>query len=455
MSRRRKHAKRQALSEPYPSPLTRAQAKRSQCVANTLLEKECPAAQLSNTEPTLELPGAVSEPAEAEHPTEDLLPLCDADDGSENQYPVKLSTLDTLPFVVWRSVLLLMLSVRDIIRLCQVSRHFHGLLMNEETFKWLCVCRYDMSPNVHMNISYKTICRILYTAVSVAHWKRVTWDSLAKVYTTFFFPGNKKRSLQRLLYCLPVFSGIMQQQEQPDEPYIFHLPGFNANPFVTGNDARTMFLNLTEKDLVQRYTGPSLADVFDRLYYPISSLMEMELARYGSVEAYQAALLKKLHGSTPKLETCLVYHHRYERLCRVADYMFKGGRQTLELYFYCGIVDRKMMLENLDSETTSSCEFNRRAMIEVAKLCKYDSAVKAYIEERLLMSFEDYCSACGEYYKQVKEKLDVRMWWNHQRALFSGFGNYLSSQYPDYKYKLWNKEDLLEAMTEYGNTLEI
>ena len=138
MSRRRKHAKRQALSEPYPSPLTRAQAKRSQCVANTLLEKESPAAQLSNTEPTLELPGAVSEPAEAERPTEDLLPLCDADDGSENQYPVKISTLDTIHFDVWRSVLLLMLSVRDIIRLCQVSRHFHGLLTNEETFKWLC-----------------------------------------------------------------------------------------------------------------------------------------------------------------------------------------------------------------------------------------------------------------------------------------------------------------------------
>ncbi|XP_065177085.1 uncharacterized protein LOC135806818 [Sycon ciliatum] len=453
MSRRRKHAKRQALSEPYPSALTRAQAKRSQCVANTLLEKECPAAQLSNTEPTLELPGAVSEPAEAERPTEDLLPLCDADDESKNQYSVELSTLDTIHFDVWRSVLLLMLSVRDIIRLCQVSRHFHGLLMNEETFKWLCVRRYDLSPNVHMNISYKTICRILYTAVSVAHWKRVTWDSLTTVYTTYVFPGHKRYNLQRLLYCLPVFSGIMQQQEQPDEPYVFHLPGFNADPnFVTGNDAKTMFLNLTEKHLVQGYTGPSGTARYFRIY-TISSLKEMELARYGSVETYQAALLKNLFEKTPKLEKYLVYHHRYERLCRVADYIFKGGRQTLELYIFCGIVDRKMKRENLDNETTGSSEFNRRAMIEVAKICKYDSAVKAYIEERLLMSFEDYCSACAEFYKQVQEKLDVRMWWNHQRALFSGFGNYLASQYPDYK--LWNKEELVEAMTEYGNTLEI
>ncbi|XP_065177083.1 uncharacterized protein LOC135806815 [Sycon ciliatum] len=452
MSRRRKHAKRQALSEPYPSPLTRAQAKRSQCVANTLFEKECPAAQLSNTEPTLELRGAVSEPAEAERPTEDLLSLCDADDESENQYPVKLSTLDTIHFDVWRSVLLRMLSVRDIIRLCQVSRHFHGLLMNEETFKWLCECRYDMSPNVHMNISYKTICRILYTAVSVANWKQVTWDSLATVYTTCVFPESKRFSLQRLLYCLPVFSGIMQQQEQPDEPYVFDLPGFNANPFVTGNDARTMFLNLTEKDLVQRYTGPTVTAWYNRTY-AISSLKEMELARYGSVEAYQAALLKNLFEKLPKLETYLVYHHRYERLFHVADYMFKGGRQTLELYIYCGIVDRKMKRENLGNETTGSSEFNCWAMIEVAKICKYDSAVKAYIEERLLMSFEDYCSACGEYYKQVQEKLDVRMWWNHQRALFSCFGNYVASQYSDYK--LWNKDELLEAMAEYGRTLEI
>ncbi|XP_065177084.1 uncharacterized protein LOC135806817 [Sycon ciliatum] len=452
MSRRQKHTTRQALSEPYRSPLTRAEERKSQCVANTLLEQECPAAQLSNTGPTLDLPGAVCEPAEAERPTEDLMPLCDADDESENQYPVELSTLDTIHFDVWRSVLLLMLSVRDIIRLCQVSRHFHGLLMNEETFKWLCVRRYDMSPNVHMNISYKTICRILYTAVSVAHWKQVTWNSLATVYTTYVFPGDKIFSLQRLLYCLPVFSGIMQQQEQPDETYIFDLPGFNANPFVTGYDAKRMFLNLTEKDLVQRYTGPTVVIWFERKY-AISSLKEMELARYGSVETYQAALLKNLFEKLPKLETYLVYHHRYERLCRVADYLFKGGRQTLELYIYYGIVDREMKRENLGNETTGSSEFKRRAMIEVAMLCKYDSAVKAYIEERLLMSFEDYCSACGEYYKQVKEKLDVRMWWNHQRALFSGFGNYLASQYPDYK--LWNKDELLEAMAEYGNTLEI
>eukprot|EP00117_Sycon_ciliatum_P022479 scpid58915/ scgid19381/ len=446
MSRRRTHAKLKAIAQPYYPPVTRARAKRSQLAANMLPEKECSAA-FANTDPVLEQSTAVTEIVEAADPAEDLSVSHDGIVAQGNHYCVKRNKLDLVSFDVWRSVLLQMLSVRAIIRLCQASRHFHRFFMNEETFRFLTENRYKISPNLHMNISYKAICRTLYTAVSLAHLKWNDWFFLRWVYKDF--TQDIASRINNYLYCLPVLSQIMQndpEQYEPWKPKLILLPGFNMPPFVRAREAKKMFPNLSLNEISKRYTGPF--DVVGQ--YSTGSLKQMELIRYGSVEVYQAALIKMLFLETQEFGKYLVYHHRCNKFRDVVNCLHKVTTVAQAMTLLPCLGGDREALPPFLRITIDGPQLTWRAPSVAVKICKIHSAVKSYIEERLLMDIDDYCGACSDYHKRhchVNGRLRT------QKALFRGFGKYLAFQYPDYK--VWTKYELLEAMTEYGSTLGV
>eukprot|EP00117_Sycon_ciliatum_P049396 scpid102794/ scgid35018/ len=56
--------------------------------------------------------------------------------------------LESIPFDVWQERLLPMLSIRDVYRVCGVTRKIREMLYNEYTFKRLCEHRYQLCPRV-------------------------------------------------------------------------------------------------------------------------------------------------------------------------------------------------------------------------------------------------------------------------------------------------------------------
>lgn len=298
--------------------------------------------------------------------------------------------------------------------------------------------RYDMSPRLHMKVSYKTICKALYTAVAVAHLKADIMYLLYRGPRAFKdFSFLNLCTVKRSLASLPVLTRIMQTGSDTMQlNYLLDLPGFNISSLVAESQALITFPNLSEEDLRRRYTG----EIFDNgntRSYALSSLQEMEVARYGSVEAYQAVLLEEMLGSTPELEKYLVYHYRSEKWSQVADYLR----------------DRKVKFEvEVLLDSIGETWFGSVMTQVVRKIRKHHSAVESYLENRLFMSIEDYFGACAEYHRQQHKKMNRFQWLRHQKALFPGFGSYIAIRYPDHN--VWTREELLDTMTEYGNTLD-
>ncbi|XP_065194127.1 uncharacterized protein LOC135825315 [Sycon ciliatum] len=210
--------------------------------------------------------------------------------------------LESVQFDVWQNVLLPMLSIPDIFQLCAVSKSMQRLLLNEYTFRRLCVLRYQLSP--HLDESYYIrAAKFLFIADKVA--RRCDPDC------TDYFCGNdllldyKGNAIVKLLSLAlnpPAMVGPVPRRTDADllHPLVTEIT-------LNAGHVSECFPSLSTDMIVERCT-PLYTEVPIRSRrYRIEDITTLLLEVCGSVEHYQQAIINSLQDDMPRLEFYLPY----------------------------------------------------------------------------------------------------------------------------------------------------
>eukprot|EP00117_Sycon_ciliatum_P027297 scpid94291/ scgid22213/ len=199
--------------------------------------------------------------------------------------------LEAVHFDVWQDILLTMLSIEDVFQLCAVSKSMQELLLNEYTFRRLCMQRYQLSP--HLDVSYIGTAKILFIADKVASMCCPEDDDYYRNNERLLdFKGDAIVPLLSLALNPPDTVGLTPRWTNA---HLLH-PLVKEIDLVE-HDALHYFPSIPEGMLLERCTP-----IYSNPSFQIEDITTLLLEICGSVEQYQEAIINSLQKDMPRLE---------------------------------------------------------------------------------------------------------------------------------------------------------
>ncbi|XP_065193252.1 uncharacterized protein LOC135824441 [Sycon ciliatum] len=373
--------------------------------------------------------------------------------------------LECVKFDVWQDILLPMLSIQDIFQLCGVSKSMQRLLLNEYTFRRLCVQRYLLSP--HLKVPYVRVAKIMFIAhkaLSIAY----TGDKRIVDETANTFELMAKTFVRILSLALkpPAFVGL--KLSWTNAALFYPLGEWNTCSLYP-HQASEVFPKISSMD---RCTSINPERPFGSRKYRLKDVTDLFLEDCGSLEQYQEAIITHLDEDTQELEEYLPSANRSSRLVGLAKGLHSCARIETRICSYLEL-DRFNLpaffplawtyMYNPYLQWAVGHDFNHKShpsnpVLATAawigmfsKVTINHSVVTLLIRGELRTSqVDDYFTAMMEYEDRLRCLPQSRR--PNRRDLYLGLGTFLLSSSQGQQYhKEWTKVELVEAMVRHGN----
>ncbi|XP_065194045.1 uncharacterized protein LOC135825237 [Sycon ciliatum] len=377
--------------------------------------------------------------------------------------------LESVQFDVWQDILLPMLSIQDIFQLCAVSKSMQRLLLNEYTFRRLCLHRYQLSP--YLDVPYIRIAKSLHIADQAASMFDSGDESSLDYLDCLTFNCRRRSTVQLLCLALkpfPIFSRIPSCKKSG----LLYPPFKNATLFP--EDASEDLPTISPIMIRESCTTVDPLKPFEGRMYLIGDIANLLFETCGSLEHYQEAIINCLEEDMSLLLECLPYVHQSWRLVELAKGLLSLAKSDAKICSYLGLDGPDLgaylssvwtynpylcwcLLENQDDilDYFDPVILTNQWVKKVANLGSNHSVVNLLIIGRLRTSQVD------DYFTAIIEHEDLVTHWPQPRRpnrhdLYLGLGSFLlsSSQGQQYR-KEWTKEELLDAMMRYGYELTV
>ena len=322
--------------------------------------------------------------------------------------------------------------------------------------------RYRISPN--LDVSYISVCKGLYIAHTIAGLELLKCSSVYSLLKQDGIPNICAQMTQisgTQLASLPLLPYSGNSALSFPEPTQYHLRSSNSGflllchpselgNFVTAQVARRALPNLTAAEIRKQYKGPTFQLGNHR--YRLHELAEISIRKYGSIEAFQTALLSNLLQVTPDLVRYLPYQSHCRRLSQLADSYHDLKQQEPHLrnclLAFGGIMRTRAHNDHLSSRLEADVRIQL-----AANVARRHSALRLYIKGTLQINVDEYFGACLDYYGTVcadaRQSMQKRR--SHLQTAYSSLGPYLESL--SSVCNTWTKAQLFHAMMRCGGML--
>ncbi|XP_065193605.1 uncharacterized protein LOC135824817 [Sycon ciliatum] len=373
--------------------------------------------------------------------------------------------LESVKFDVWQDILLTMLSIQDIFQLCGVSKSMQRLLLNEYTFRRLCVQRYHLSP--HLKVPYIRVAKIMFIAHKVAS---IAFNVDERIFNTDnTFKLMVKMFVRILSLALKPFAFASLRPSWTNAALLY--------PLVEGSSlyslAASLFLpNISSNKLLNRCTPINPERPVGRTKYRLKDVTDVLLEDCGSLEQYQEAIITNLDEDIHKLEEYMPSANRSSRLVglanglhslatietRICSYL-EFDRFNHSAFFplawtYNPYLQWAFVHDINHKLDTSNPVIVTDEWIDMFSEVTINHSVLTLLITRKLRTSQadDYFTAMIEYEDGLRCLPQSRR--PNRHDLYLGLGDFLlSSSQGQQNHIEWTKAELVEAMVRYGNEL--